>query len=146
MPLDLDTMQGGFAGGTLASALWGTIFIVFLLVFAIYWVYTSFAWKEIGRKVKYKKDWLAWIPFARTAMILQMGDFHWAFVFLWLIPLLGWIPLGILIIIATWRIFEARKYPGWLALIPIISILPYIGYLAGIAHLVILGLVAWKDQ
>jgi len=90
--------------------------------------------------LKYKKSWLAWIPIANISMMLQLGDFHWAWVFLILIPILGWIALFVLVIIATWRIFEDLDYPGWLSLAPII---PQVG---GIAHLVIIGIVAWYKK
>ncbi|MBI2004437.1 hypothetical protein HYS72_03155 [Candidatus Pacearchaeota archaeon] len=51
-----------------------------------------------------------------------------------------------LLIIAHWRIFEIRNYPGWLSLIPLAGIIPFLGGLAGIASLIILGFVAWKAQ
>jgi hypothetical protein len=73
-------------------------------------------------------------------MILQLGEFHWALIFLFLIPILGWIALSVLIIIAMWRIFEKRKYPGWFSLS---LILPKIG---GVLYLIIIGFVAWKDR
>ncbi len=73
-------------------------------------------------------------------MILQMGGFHWAWTFLILIPILGWIGLLVLMVIAHWRIFEKRHYPGWLSLGMII---PQLG---GILYLVIMGFVAWKDR
>ncbi len=121
------------------------IAILFILLIALY-VYTSLAWMTIAKKLKYKNSWLAWIPIANLAMILQLGGFHWAWIFLILIPILGWIALAVLLVIATWRIYEKRKYPGWLALIPLLSWVPWIGGLASIAALVILGFVAWKDN
>jgi len=121
-------------------------FIILFLVFIVFYIYTSFAWMDIAKKLKYKNSWLAWIPIVRWAMILQLGKFHWAFIFLALIPFFGWIALWILLLIATWKIFEKRKYPGWLALIPILGFLPWIGGLAFIASLIILGFVAWKKN
>jgi hypothetical protein len=73
-------------------------------------------------------------------MILELGKFNWALVFLYLIPILGWIAIFILLIIAKWRIFEKRRYPGWLSLFILI---PKLGSLA---HAIILGFVAWKDK
>jgi hypothetical protein len=52
----------------------------------------------------------------------------------------------VLLLIATWRVYEKRKYPGWLSLISLAGFIPGVGPLAGIANLVILGLVAWKDM
>lgn len=117
-----------------------------LVLFLAVYVYTALALMTIGKKLKYKNSWLAWIPLANVAMILQLGSFHWAWVFLLLIPILGWLALSILCFIAMWRIYERRKYSGWLALIPLLSVVPVLGSLAGIAHLVVMGLVAWRDQ
>ncbi|MBU2562322.1 MAG: hypothetical protein KKF68_01545 [Nanoarchaeota archaeon] len=94
----------------------------------------------MGKKLRYKKAWLAWIPVANISMMLQLGKFHWAWVFLILIPILGWIALFVLVIIATWRIFERRKYPGWFSLSMVI---PEVGV---ILYLVAIGFVAWSDK
>ena len=141
---------GNFSDAMVAAPVLGALIglgvaIIFLIIAAFY-IYTSFVWVSIAKKLKYKNSWLAWIPFARWAMILQLGDFHWALVFLALIPILGWIALWILLIIATWRVFEKRKYPGFLALLPILGFLPAIGWLANPAFLIILGFVAWKNK
>ena len=115
------------------------IFLI-LLALAVFYVYTSLAWMTIARKLKYKRAWLAWIPVANFAMMLQLGGFHWAWVFLILIPILGWIPLFVLIVISTWKIFEKRKYPGWFSLS---MILPQVGL---VLYLVAIWFVAWKDR
>ena len=115
------------------------IFFVLLFFVAIY-VYMSLAWVAIAKKLKYKKSWLAWIPIANWAMILQLGNFDWKWIFLILVPILGWIPLYVLIIISHWRIFEKAKYPGWLSLS---MIMPYVG---GILYLIVIGIVAWYKQ
>lgn len=112
----------------------------------IVYIYFALALQAIGKKLKYKKPWFAWIPFLNQAMILQLGKFHWAWVFLFLIPVLGWLALAVLTIISFWKIFEKRKYPGYLALIPILSIIPFVGFIALPAFLVIMGFVAWKDN
>lgn len=137
-----EVISGGIIGTILA------IGIAILLLFVLAWyVYTSFAWMTIAKKVKYKRPWLAWIPIANIGMLLQLGKFHWAWTFLILIPILGWIALAVLAIIATWRVFEKRKYPGWLSLIiPLGILLPRVSGIAMIAYLVIIGLVAWKNR
>ena len=73
-------------------------------------------------------------------MILQLGGFNWAWIFLILIPIFGWIALTVLLVIATWRIFEKRKYPGWFSLSIII---PKIGL---ILYLIAIGFVAWGKK
>lgn len=131
----VDVFAGGFIGALVAI---GVLFMIFLIA-AIY-AYQALAWMTIARKLKYKRAWLAWIPIANVAMILQLGGFHWAWVFLILIPVLGWIALLVLVIIAVWRIFEKRKYPGWFSLSMII---PKVG---GILYLIVIGFVAWQDR
>lgn len=142
----VNAMTGSLAGGLLTGAVLGTILLIAFVVFAVFWVYTSLAWIEIGRKLRYRKTWLAWIPFARSAMIFEMGGFNWQWAFLWLIPVLGWIAIFVLSIISSWKIFEKRNYPGWFALAAVFSFAGgQIGSLFSIANLVILGFVAWKD-
>ena len=122
---------------------WGFIALmgIFIAVFLIaVYVYFALAWQTIARKLKYKKAWLAWIPFANLAMILKLGEFDWKWIFLILIPILGWIPLAVMLIIAHWRIFEKRKYPGFFALALII---PQLG---GILYLISIGFAAWSDR
>ncbi len=131
------------SGLTGLGAVLGAFFGIFVL--GIY-VYSAWAWMTIGKKLKYKKAWLAWIPIANIAMFLQLGGFHWAWVFLVLIPVLGWIPLMVLMFICQWKIFERRKYPGWWALIPLLGFIPKVGFVASVASLVVLGIVAWQRK
>ncbi|MCR4327421.1 MAG: hypothetical protein NUV46_02470 [Nanoarchaeota archaeon] len=129
-----DYMFGNFFSVlTVGAAILAIIFFVAL------YIYHSIAWYEIGRKQKYKHSWLAWIPVANIAMIFQMGGFHWAWVFLILIPILGWIAIFVLIVISVWKIFEKEKYPGWFSLSLVI---PRVG---GILYLIAIGFVAWKE-
>ena len=140
----IETLQTALAGTALGALIIGAI-VLFVIILIAVWIYTSLAWQTIGKKLKHKNSWLAWIPFARTGLVLSLGKFHWAWAFLWLIPIVGWAILTVLGIIARWRIFEIRNYPGWLALVPLAGIIPLLGGLAGIASLIILGFVAWKD-
>jgi hypothetical protein len=144
MAVDLQSALLGGAIATLGIAL----FIVLLVVLIALYVYFAMALMTIAKKLKHKRPWLAWIPFANIVLVLQLGGFHWAWVFLILIPILGFIIVTILLIIAFWRIFERRKYPGWLALVAVLSIIPVnsISGIASIAFLVIIGIVAWKDN
>ncbi len=128
-----------FAGGILGALIALGIMIA-ILFFAVVYVYFAYAWMTIAKKMKYKKSWLAWIPFANFVMILQLGGFPWGWIFLLLIPIFGWIAVFVLMIIAIWRIFEKRKYPGWFSLSLII---PKLGF---ILYLIALGFVAWKDK
>ena len=122
------------------------MFLIFLVIAVIFYVYYALAWHTIAKKLKHKKPWLAWIPIANCAMILQLGKFNWKWIFLVLLPIFGWIALGVMIIISMWRIYEKRNYPGWLSLTMVISTIPVISYFAIVADAVIIGLVAWKDR
>lgn len=113
---------------------------IFLLILAAFYIYHALAWSTIAKKLKYPYPWLAWIPFAGTAMRLQLGGFHWALIFLLLIPILGWLAIFVINIIAIWKAFERRNYPGWFSLSQII---PQVG---GILYLIAIGFVAWKDK
>jgi len=151
MPFDWDVWgnftdyQQAIAGGAVGAALAIFVFIAILLVLAVY-VFHSLAWMTIAKKLKYKKAWLAWIPIAESAMRLQLGKFHWAWIFLILIPFLGWAAVIVLVTIATWRIFEKLKYPGWFALSLPLIFLPRVGGIGIILYLVAIGVVAWKKK
>jgi len=98
-------------------AMGGAILALALVAGVALYVYLALVLSTIAKKLDHPNPWLAWIPFANIALVLQMGNFHWAWIFLILVPFVGAIVIGILATIAAWRIFEKRKYPGWLALI-----------------------------
>jgi len=127
--------------GVILGLLAGMIVLIVILSIALY-VYYAFAWMTIAKKLKYKKAWLAWIPIANLFLIPILAKKDWTWGFMFLVPIANMV----FFFIWTWNIFERRKYPGWLALIPLVGIIPLIGWLASLAYLVVLGLVAWKDQ
>jgi len=126
--------------GSFAGALGATFIMVAILVAVAFYVYFAYAWMIIATKLKHKTPWLAWIPFANIAMMLQLGRFHWAWIFLVLVPILGWIAIAVLSIIATWRILEKRNYPGWFSFSVLI---PQVGT---ILYMIVIGFVAWSDR
>ena len=141
--IDSTSLAQGAAGGVLASV--GIFLIALLGLFLIgLYVYHALAWQRIAKNQKYKYPWLAWIPFANVAMIFQLGGFHWALAFLFLIPILGWLAIMVLATISMWRIFERSKYPGWLSLSYALTIIPYLGFFIGVAYFVVIGIVAWE--
>ena len=115
------------------------IAVAVIAITALY-IYKSIVFMKIAKRLRYRNAWLAWIPVADVAMMLQLGGFHWAWIFLILIPIFGWIALCALFIIATWRIFEECDFPGWFSLSLII---PKIGI---VLYFVVLGLIAWGSQ
>ena len=130
-------IMGSFVGGIIGGALITLGIFIITLFIAGFYVYHALAWQETAKKLKHKKPWLAWIPFAGIALRLQLGGFHWAWVFLALGFIPGWIVLWIMGIVAKWKIFKKRKYPGWFSLAVII---PEIG---GILYLISIGFLAW---
>ncbi len=137
---EFSSLAGSFLGGAFIAAIFALgALIAAGLIIAVY-VYFALAWSTIARKLKHKYPWLAWIPFANISLILEIGGFHWAWVFLLLVPIFGWLALLVLTIIATWKIFEKRNYPGWFSLAVLI---PKVG---GLFYLIAIGFVAWKEM
>lgn len=137
---DLINNSPDFVTGGLIGALLGAALVLGILIFIAIYVYSALAWQTIAKKQKYKNPWFAWVPFLNLVLLLEMGGFHWALIFLLLVPILGWIAIIVLTIIAIWRIFEKAKYPGWFSLA---SLIPKVG---GILFLIALGFVAWKPK
>ena len=137
--IDPNTISDAMIGGGAVAAFMALGFLALVLVAALY-IYVALAWAKIAQKLKYKNAWLAWVPIANVAMVLQLGGFHWAWIFLICVPVLGWIALFIMSIIATWRIFEKTKHPGWWSLS---SIIPKVG---GLLYLLAIGVVAWSGK
>lgn len=138
-------VNGDVASIAAAFALLGTFLIFLLLVFVGLYVYFAWAFMTIARKLKYKKAWLAWIPLAQFALfpiLAKKKESAWPWVFILLVPFANFVFM----IIWTWKIYEYRKYPGALALISLASFIPFLGFFAGIANLVVWGLVAWHDR
>lgn len=143
-PVELESWLTSMGYGWMIGWL-ATFIVIAIIAIILLYVYVAFAWYTIAKKLNHKSPWLAWIPFANVALTLQLGGFHWAWVFLLLVPILGWIAIWVMLIIATWRVYEKRKYPGWLSLLPLAGAIPTVGGLASIANLIILGFVAWRD-
>jgi hypothetical protein len=128
--------------GGLAGALFGALLALGVVLTIAVWVYFGFVLQTIAKKLKYKKDWLAWVPVARWALIPILAKKHWAHVFWFLLPIVN----IVLLVVWMWKIYERRKYPGALALIFIAHAIPFVSWAAWIANLIVLGLVAWRDK
>ncbi len=123
-------------------AIFAGLMIVAVIVSIAIYVYYALAFQSIAKKLNYSKPWLAWIPVANLFLYPILAKKHWAMGFLFLVPIVG----TIFYFIWLWKIYTLRKYPGWLSLVPVLSIIPIINFLVPIAVLVITGLVAWKDR
>jgi len=60
---NVNNWQVAGIAGALGLAIGFVIAIMLIFGLALY-VYTSWAWYTIAKKLKYKKAWLAWIPVA----------------------------------------------------------------------------------
>lgn len=123
-------------------AVGGMLLAFIILLLAASYVYFALVLQSLAKKLGYKKTWLAWIPVANLALWPILNKKHWAWVFMFLVPIANLV----FYLIWSWKIFERRKYPGWLCLIGLLGSLPYIGWLATIATAIIWGFVAWKDM
>ncbi len=135
-------------GGALASMFaLGVLFIVLVLLFILaLYLYTSLALMAVAKRLKDPAPWLAWIPIANLVLMARLAKMHWWPVLLLigaLIPLLGIffaLAFAVFAFIWQWKICEARKRPGWWALLQLI---PFVG---GIWGLVMWGLLAWSKD
>ena len=114
--------------------------LFFLIVIGLY-VYTALAFMTIAKKLRYDKPWLAWIPVANLFLIPILAKKNWVWGFIFLVPIVN----IVFFFIWMWNIYEQRKYPGWLSLVPLLSFIPFIGIFVSLANLIILGFVAWKE-
>lgn len=130
---------GAVAGGAIGVFIAIGVFMILLFIAGLY-IYRSFAWMAIAKKLKFDKAWLAWIPIANIAMVFHLGGIHWAWIFLIFIPILGWIALFVLFVISMWNVFVKTKHPGWYSLGIVI---PEVG---AILYLIAIGVVAWSGK
>jgi len=83
----LGMLDGGVSnsplGGILNSILGSVVFlnvitvIMVIVMLAALYVITSFKWQFIGRKAGLQKDWMPFVPFARTVYKLSIIDEPW---------------------------------------------------------------------
>ncbi len=127
-------------------AMFGAFIAVFFVIGIAIYVYSALALMSIAKRLNDPHPWLAWIPYANFALVLSLGGFHWAWVFLLIgafIPFVGIlvsIAVAVLAIISMWRICEKRNFPGWTVLL---TLIPGLG---GIWGLVLIGILAWKKD
>jgi len=138
-----ETILGSVLGASALTGLFmgAMLWVGIILILAIY-VYSALYLSTVARKLGYKNWWLAWIPIANYFLYPILADKHWAYGFFLLIPLVN----IIFYFIWTWRIFEKRKYPGWLCLIYILAFIPVINFIGYLANYIIWGFVAWADK
>jgi len=107
------------------------------------WIYLSFAFMAIGKKIKYKNYGLAWIPaFGPLIIAFKASKMPW---WPWLLLIGYFIPyvsglfglaFTVFAVIWQWKMFEEIKRPGWWAILCLIPVL----------NLVLYGIAAWSKK
>lgn len=117
----------------------------FVLILAFY-IYSSLTLMITAKRLKKEPVWLAWIPVGNLYLLSKMAKMHWwpmLLVIGTIIPYIS-IPSSIVLfifcIIWLYKICEARKRPGWWA---IITIIPIVGW---IWSLILWGILAWGKK
>lgn len=110
-----------------------------LFIVAVH-VYVAFALQTIAKKTGTENPWLAWIPVANMYLMTRIADVDWWWFLVAVganfVPFIGWIAAMGIIVWWLWLIAERRSYPGWVAILAIIPLV----------NLVVIGLLAWRDQ
>lgn len=135
MVLD-SVLKAGILGAFVGAAVATIVFVAIAL-----YIYYALVLYSLAKKMKHAHlAWLAWIPLANLALIPILAKKHWAWVFMFLVPIAN----IVFFILWTWKIYDLRKFPAWLSLMPVLFVIPFLGWIAFIANLAIWGVVAWK--
>jgi hypothetical protein len=118
------------------------IFGVIILI-GIY-IYLALALKAIAKKMGYSKPWLAWIPIANLFLFPILTKRKWTWGLLFFIPVVNIVFL----IICLWEMLEKKGHDGKWSLILLggLFVKPAFPFVAFVAFLVILGILAWKKK
>lgn len=131
-------ISGALVGGLLIALIF-LLILCLLFIIGIY-VYVCFALYALAKKLKYKKAWLAWIPFANLFLLPILAKWKWGYGFFLFIPIVNLV----FAIIWCWEIYKKRKLPGALSLIKIGYLIPPLFGIALAADLIVLGIAAWE--
>ena len=135
-----DLALGGLATGGLLALIAAYLAVVSIAMAAVY-VYISFAFMAIAKKVKYPNPAFAWIPIVGPLLIIQKtSKMHWwplLLLVVMFIPFIGGVASVVLLVFSLiwlWKTFEKMKKPGWWAILMLIPVV----------NLVIIGVAAWS--
>ncbi|MBS3076605.1 hypothetical protein J4481_02595 [Candidatus Pacearchaeota archaeon] len=133
-----EALAGTAALGGIMAIIAGFFLIALIIGLAIY-IYAAVALMAIVKKTKTPNGWLAFIPIANIYLLTQMAGVNglWTLIVLApIIPFIGALAMGAVVIWMFWLIVEKIKYPGWTSLLMIIPIV----------NLVMLGVWAWAKK
>ncbi len=129
-------MVGDPAFWAVFGALGGAMLALVVIVGLAIYIYVGFALMTIANKTKVPNGWLGFIPIANIYLMTQIAKVSgwWTLGLLAaLIPVLGGILVGVLMVYLWWQVAERVGRPGWWGILMIVPIL----------NLVIVGMMAW---
>ncbi len=113
-----------------------TYSILLLPILLIFYIYKSFTYMKLAKRLGHRYPWFAWIPLLRSIQRLQLADLNGWLVVLLFIPvvnIVGFIVLSVIEIVRIYRKRNMKKGLWVLGLFPI-------------SHLVLLGILAWGKE
>jgi Family of unknown function (DUF5684) len=114
-----------------ALAAAGVMLVISLVIFGVFYVYTSLALQTIAKKTNTNNPWLAWIPIANIFLMLNIAKKPGWWFILCLIPF-----VNLVIFIIVWMaIAAARKKPTWWGIMVIVPVM----------NIILPGYLAWSD-
>jgi len=123
--------QSNNSSGAGAALLGGAFLMVFLGIFAVFYIYTALALQTIAQKTNTENGWMAWIPIINIVLMCNIAKKPVWWIILCLIPV-----VNIVIFILLWMgIAEARNKPSWWGIMVIIPIM----------NIIMPGYLAWSD-
>lgn len=142
--------RGDVAIGAGIMAVIFAFILLWLLIMVAVYVYCGFAYSAIARKAKLESPGIAWIPVVGPLLIAyqsaNMPSWPWwlltSIILVMIHPLFEFITCIAMIVFAVyaviwhWKMFEKIKYPGWWAILCLISPL----------NLILVGIAAWSKK
>lgn len=118
------------AGAALAG-LGVVMVLVFLVIFAAFYVYFALALSTIAKKTNTPNPWWGWVPILQILLMLNVAKKPLWWLVLCFVPF-----VNIVILIIVWMgVAEARGKPNWWG---ILMIVPVVG-------IIVPGYLAWAD-
>ena len=112
-------------------AMLGAFMMVFLVIFAAFYIYSALALQTIAKKTGTENGWLAWIPIANIILMLTIAKKPLWWFILCFVPI-----VNLVILIIVWMaIAEARGKPNWWGILLIVPVV----------NLIVPGYLAWSD-
>lgn len=116
-----------------------TLVMLAILFFVAVYIYKSIALQTIAKKTKTKNAWMAWLPLADIALVLNIAriDLKWLFALLLIfVPEIGWQLLCAGFAVAFAEIAKRLRKEYWVGIFMIVPVV----------NLYVLGYLAWSKN